>query len=55
MKILFLTTNEPDKNLQTIIDQTQKEHTVKIINLKNNNNYVEIVDAIEDSERVISW
>lgn len=55
MKILFLISQEPDSTLQTIIKENEKEHTVNVINLDQNNNYDEIIDAIEQAEKVISW
>ena len=55
MKILYLVTDEPDLALQTILAENKKEHTVEVINLKNNTDYNKIIEAIEQFDRVISW
>ena len=55
MKIVYLVAEEPDSTLQTILEEIKKEHTVKVINLKMNNDYDEIIDTIAQFDRVISW
>ena len=55
MKILYLITKEPDAALKTIVEQTQKKHTVKIINLQETKDYKNVIETIEEYDKVISW
>lgn len=55
MKIVYLVTSEPDSNLKTILQENKKEHAVEVINLTTNKDYDEIIDTIEQFDRVISW
>ena len=55
MNILYLLKNTPDDTGSKIIDEHKKSHKVTIININDNKNYDEIVDAIASSDKVISW
>jgi len=55
MNILYLLKNTPDETGSNIIDEHKKSHEVTIININENKNYDEIVDAIASSDKVISW
>jgi len=55
MKVLYLLRNEPDETGNKIIEEHKKSNEVTIININENKNYDEIVDAIESNDKVISW
>jgi len=55
MNILYLLRSNPDDTGSKIIDEHKKSHTVTIINLNENKNYDEIVDAIASNDKVIAW
>jgi hypothetical protein len=47
--------NEPDETGNKIIEEHKKAHEVHLININENKNYDEIVDAIASHDKVISW
>jgi hypothetical protein len=55
MKVLYLLKNEPDETGNKIIEEHKKSNEVTIININENKNYDEIVDAIASNDKVISW
>jgi hypothetical protein len=55
MKVLYLLRNEPDETGNKIIEEHKKSNEVTIININENKNYDEIVDAIASNDKVISW
>lgn len=55
MKVLYLLRNQPDETGSKIIEEHKKSHEVTIININENKNYNEIVDAIASHDKVISW
>lgn len=55
MKILYLLRNEPDNTGKKIIEEHKKSNEVTIIDINQNKNYDEIVDAIASNDKVISW
>lgn len=54
MKVLYLLRNEPDETGNKIIEEHKKSNEVTIININENKNYDEIVDAIVSNDKVIS-
>lgn len=55
MNILYLLRNNPDETGNKIIEEHKKSHDVKVLNMNDNKNYDEIVDAIASCDKVISW
>lgn len=55
MKTLYLLKQEPDETLKKIIEEHKKTNDVKIIDIRKNKNYDEIVDSIFAADKVISW
>ena len=55
MKILYLMSNRPDDTANKIIEIHKQSNDVSIIDMNANKNYDEIVDAIAESDKVISW
>jgi len=54
MKVLYLLRDEPDETGNKIIEEHKKLNEVTIININENKNYDEIVDAIASNDKVIS-
>jgi hypothetical protein len=54
MKVLYLLRDEPDETGNKIIEEHKKSNEVTIININENKNYDEIVDAIASNDKVIS-
>jgi len=55
MKILHILKNDIDATTEKIIEEHKKTVEVTIIDLRTNKNYSELVDMIEQSNRIISW
>lgn len=55
MEILYLITTKTDETIKEIIRETMKDHTVRTIKLYDTKDYDEIIDAIEQYDKVISW
>ncbi len=55
MKLLYIINSDLSADLQTILDEQKKVHSVQIIDLRVNKNWNEILDTIEKADRVISW
>jgi hypothetical protein len=54
MKVLYLLRDEPDETGNKIIEEHKKSNEVTMININENKNYDEIVDAIASNDKVIS-
>lgn len=55
MNLLYLLTQPPGQTLEKIIELERTEHTVTVIDLRENKNYEQIADRIFSSDSVISW
>lgn len=56
MKILHILSDGVDENAKTIIDAQKKEHEIEIVDLTQKViSYDELVDKIEQCDKVISW
>ena len=55
MKVLYLLRNKPDATGTTLIEENKKSHEVTIIDINENKNYDDIVDAIASHDKVIAW
>lgn len=55
MKILYLLRSRPDSTCQTLMDEHRKSHEVTVIDLAAEKDYDKIVDALDASDKVISW
>ena len=56
MKILHILNDGPDENAKTIIDEQVKDNEVEIFDLTQKViSYDELVDKIEQCDKVISW
>jgi len=55
MNILYLLRNAPDDTVNNLIEEQKKFNEVSVININDNENYDEIVNAIFSNDKVISW
>jgi hypothetical protein len=55
MNILYLLRKNPDDTVNQLIEEQKKTNHVSVININDNNNYDEIVDAIFSNDKIISW
>jgi hypothetical protein len=55
MKILYILRNQPDETGNKMIEVHKQSNEVTIIDINENKNYDEIVDAIASHDRVIAW
>lgn len=55
MKILHVVKKELNETEKKIIEEQDRSNDVKIIDLRSNKDYDEIIDLVESSERVICW
>ena len=55
MQILYLLKEEPDETVTKFMLIHKKTHNVEVIDLREDNNYIQIMEHIEKSEKVISW
>lgn len=56
MKILNILIDGPDVSAELIIAEHKKQHDVEIIDLSQNGiQYDEVVDKIDQFDKVISW
>ena len=55
MRILYLLKDDPDETLLHFMDIHKKAHSVDVIDLREGNNYIRIMERIEKSDKVISW
>lgn len=55
MKILHLVKAKPDETVERIMNTQRESHSVGEIDLRTEKDYGKIVDAIVDSDLVISW
>ena len=55
MDILYVIKKDPDKTLNTIIEEQKKTHDVEVIDIRTNSDYATILDRIAEADRVTSW
>lgn len=56
MKVLHILNDGPCDDAEYIISQQSANHSIKIIDLsKDDVNYDELIDLIEQSDKVFSW
>ena len=55
MKILYLLISKLDATGNTILEEHKKSNDVTVIDINENKNYDEIVDAITSNDKVITW
>ncbi len=55
MKILYLMRNNPDDTANKIIEIQKQTNDVSIIDINLNKNYDEVIDAIAESDKIITW
>ena len=55
MKILYLLKQDPDDTVTEFIAAHSKFHEVKVIDLRDNKNYLQLIEFIESSDRIIAW
>ncbi len=55
MKILYILRQEPDKTLTEIMEIHRITHEVNVIDIRENKNYAQIIELIENNDKVISW
>ena len=55
MKILHILKENPDETVARIMQAHRESHNVREVDLRTEKNYAKVVDAIVDSDLVISW
>ncbi len=55
MKVLYILKRKSNSTLTKMIEQHKKNSDVSIIDMCNNKNYDEIITAVENSDKVITW
>lgn len=55
MKVLFILKQAADDTVKTIMAEASKESEVKVVDLRENQNYDALVESIEACDRVITW
>jgi hypothetical protein len=55
VRILHILKSEPEESVKNIIEEHKKDNDVRIIDLKNNEDYSLIMNFIEWSDKVFSW
>lgn len=56
MKILYIFKNGPDEKATKIIEEQKKDNELETLDLNNKEiSYEELVDKIEQCDKVISW
>jgi crotonobetainyl-CoA:carnitine CoA-transferase CaiB-like acyl-CoA transferase len=55
VKVLFILRKEPDPNIKTIMTETARESEIIVVDLREDQDYDELVDRIENCDRVITW
>lgn len=54
MKILYFIKDEPGDTIKAFIDEHKKAAEVTVADIRSNKNYDEIIDLIDQSDKVIS-
>ncbi|KKM71563.1 hypothetical protein LCGC14_1429370 [marine sediment metagenome] len=54
MKVLYFIKDEPGDTLKAFIDEHKKTEEVTVMDIRSNKNYDEIIDLIDQSDKVIS-
>ena len=56
MKIIHILVDGPDEDAESVITEYEKEEDAEVIDLSQGGvSYDELVDKIEQSDKVISW
>ena len=55
MKILFILKKEPDNNIKTIMDFNAKESKITVVDLREDQDYDELIEQIKTCDRVVTW
>jgi len=55
MKILYLLKQDPGDTLTEFIAEHSKSHEVKVIDIRENKNYVQLIELIENNDKLIAW
>jgi hypothetical protein len=55
MKILYIFKQEPVERINQLIEAHKKKADVSIIDMRENKNYVDIIDAVVANDKVITW
>jgi hypothetical protein len=55
MNILYVLKRESNSTLKNMIEQHKKDAEVSIIDMYKNKNYDEIIAAVANSDKVITW
>jgi hypothetical protein len=54
MKILYVIKEEPGDTIKKFMEAHKAAHDVTVVDVRTNKNYEEIIDLIDQSEKVIS-
>ena len=55
MKVLYLMKQEQDETARTLMDAQSADHEVSVIDLRSERDFRAIIEAIRQSDAVISW
>lgn len=55
MNILYLITKDPDPTLVALLNEQKKTHRLKVIDLRQEPKYDELIEQLETFDKVISW
>jgi hypothetical protein len=55
VKVLYLMKRDADETARTLIDAQSERHEVSVIDLRREKDYHVILDAIHESDTIISW
>jgi hypothetical protein len=55
MKILYIMKRDIDDTLKKIMDVHKQSHEVRVIDLRKNKDYKQVIELIEKNDKVISW
>jgi hypothetical protein len=55
MKILYLLKQDPGETLKAFISVHQNSHDVSVIDIRENKNYSQLVQMVEECDKIISW
>ena len=55
MKILYLLKQDTDDTLTELIAEHSKLHKVKVIDIRENKHYTQLIELIESSDKIITW
>ena len=55
MKIAYLLKQNPDNTLRDIMEKHKESHEIITLDIRVNKDYDQIVDVIEQCDKIISW